>query len=422
MMKYRIIIAVLTMLCMSATYTAFGAGLSKQFQPYISLKEEYTDNLNLTSENELNDSITTIQPGLKFLNMDETSGIDLDYMIGLVYYRNNNDLNYVSHNGSLSAKYLTKNRINFFLKESFIRSEDPREQEFFTTTADNRYVLSTQRERAVYWRNVIAPTAEYQFGAENRLGINYRNNTYRTDNTASQDSQENFINPYLSYWFNKQNGIFFDYGFTDGDFQINPHMTGHKANARYTYRFDAKSSVFAEYAFTRRTFESPGLDYDVHEPVLGIIYSLSPRLMAMIQASYYWMEPDTGSKQTGFGYMGELHNLDPRTTYQLSLQGGYTEDYFTSQNLGFNKYHRLTGSVKHMLEKNISVGGLGSIERAEYSSGQNDTIWGVTGTGSYMLFKWLALVLEVSHRATESNVASSEYAENRAMFLITATY
>src|SRR3989304_3055114 len=122
-MKHRLTTAVMTLLCMSVTCTAFGAALLKQFHPYISIKEEYTDNLNLTSENELNDSITTIQPGFKFLNMDETSGIDMDYMIGLVYYRNNSDLNYVSHNGSLSAKYLTNKRVNFYLKESFIRSE-----------------------------------------------------------------------------------------------------------------------------------------------------------------------------------------------------------------------------------------------------------------------------------------------------------
>ena len=106
-------------------------------------------------------------------------------------------MNYISHNASLNAKYLTSAHINFYLKESFIQSDNPREQEYFTTTEENKYVLATTTERAVYWRNVVAPTIEYQFGPENRLGVNYRNNIYRTESTSGQDSQEDYINPFL---------------------------------------------------------------------------------------------------------------------------------------------------------------------------------------------------------------------------------
>ena len=128
--------------------------------------------------------------------------------LGAVFYAKNSNLNYISHNASLNAKYLTAEHINFYLKESFIRSEDPQEREYFTTSADNKYVLATTTDRAVYWRNVAAPTIEYQFGPENRLGVNYRNNIYRTESAGGQNSQENYINPFFSYWFDKQNGIY----------------------------------------------------------------------------------------------------------------------------------------------------------------------------------------------------------------------
>ena len=187
MVLRRIIFTGVFLLGMNMAASAYGAELLSQFHPYINIKEEYSDNLNLTSANKKEDFMTTVQPGIKFSNMDKMSGVDFDYALGAVFYGKNSNLNYISHNASLNAKYMTAQRINFYLKESFIQSEDPREREYFTTTADNKYVLSTTTDRAVYWRNVVAPTIEYQFGPENRLGVNYRNNIYRTDSASGQN-------------------------------------------------------------------------------------------------------------------------------------------------------------------------------------------------------------------------------------------
>lgn len=426
----RMILTFLWLSCMSAAPLAQAEELLSKLHPYISVKEEYSDNLNLTSTNKKEDFITTVQPGIKFSNMDKMAGVDLDYSLGAVFYSKNSDLDYISHNASLNAKYLTSQHINFYLKESFIQSDNPQEREYFTTGEDNKYVLATTTDRAVYWRNVVAPTIEYQFGPENRLGVNYRNNLYRSDSATGQDSQENYINPFFSYWFDKQNGIALDYGFTDGKFDNSPDMTGHRANARYTNRFSAKSSAFAEYTYSRRIFAAPSTaaapaaaDYDIHEPGVGMTFAFTPTLTASAQVGYFWTEPSSGSGKDGFSYKGELANIDPRTTYKLSLQGGYTEDFFTAENLGFNRYHRLTGSLTHLLDKRISVGGFGSFELAEFDLPEHrDTIWGVGGRASYMPLKWLTLALEVSHKERQSDVSIYEYTENRGMFTITATY
>jgi predicted porin len=330
----------------------------------------------------------------------------------------------------LNAKYLTQAHINFYLKESFIRSDNPYEREYFTTTEENKYMLATRTERAPYWRNVVAPTIEYQFGSENRLGVNYRNNIYRTESISGADSREDFINPFFEYWFDRRNGISFQYGLTYGDFETIPDLTGHMANARYTYRFSQKTLVFAGYTYSKQTFESSepsvssnSADYDIHEPGVGMVLVISPTLTASVQVGYFWTKPSTGSGKGGPSYKAELANSDPRTTYILSLQGGYAEDYFTSENLGFGRYHRLTGSLNHKLDKRLSIGCLGSIERAEYDTDdRSDTTWGIGGTASYMLLKWLTFSLEVTHKDRQSNIDLNDYTENRAMLTITATY
>jgi uncharacterized protein (PEP-CTERM system associated) len=138
---------------------------------------------------------------------------------------------------------------------------------------------------------------------------------------------------------------------------------------------------------------------------------------------YFWEEPDTGSRSEGPTYRASIVNRDARTTYVVSLQGGYNEDYFTSENLGFSRYHRLTGSVTHALEKRTSISFAGNIERVNYSSqDREDWIWGAVGTLSHMPLKWLTLALEVSHREDNSNIDISDYTENRVVIRITATY
>ena len=200
-------------------------------------------------------------------------------------------------------------------------------------------------------------------------------------------------------------------------------MTAHMANARYTHRFSPKFSVFGEYTFTRREFDPPSIDYDINEPSFGITYAFSPTFNASAQVGYFWQEPETGDKTDGPTYKASITNRDVRTTYVVSLQGGYSEDYFTSENLGFNRYHRLTGSVTHFLEKRTSIGFSGSVERAEYvDEDRDDWIWGVSGRLSHTPLKWLTLSLEISHRELNSDIETEDYKENRAIIKITATY
>ena len=327
---------ILLMLPAVSVYAADGDS-PQGFHPYISVQEEYTDNINLTNTNKKEDYLTTVKPGLKYTSFDNTYAVNLDYSPGLVSYARNSNLNYISHNGTLDLKYLTKEHVNFYLKDSLIVSDNPREQEYFTTTADNKYVLATQTVRSVYTRNVVAPTIEYQFGPESRLGFNYRNNLYRTESTSGQNSMEDYFNPFVTYWFDQQNNLYLEYGYTIGNFDKSPHMTGHFAHVRYTNRYTANSSVFGEYSYTKREFDPPSVNYDIHEPYLGITHAFSPTFNASAQVGYFWKQPVSGEKKEGPSYKASLVNLDVRTTYTVSLQGGYTEDYFTAENLGFNK-------------------------------------------------------------------------------------
>jgi hypothetical protein len=405
----------------SMAHADLGNILSK-FQPYITMQEEYNDNINLTPKNKIDDFITTIYPGMKFSTSNGNYGIDMDYRLGLVFYAKEEDYNYIGHEGTLNAWYTLGRRLTFRVREYLIRSEEVRERDYSTAALENQYLLSTMRQRAIYLRNVFEPSIEYQFGKEDRLSLHYRSNIYVNQNPQFRDSREDFINPRLTYWFNIRNGVSLEYGLTLGHFERSSDLTGHMAMGRYTYRFNPRTSIFGEYTFLRRDFKSPSIDYGVQRPSLGIEHAFSPTLTGRAQLGYFWQKPSKGSTTGGLYYDASLSQRTKKTTYTLTFQGGYNEDYFTAENLGFTKYHRAIGTVSHQLKERMTVGLSGSLERAEFRSNQRDHIWGIRGDASYRLLKWLTISVEASHRENRSSIDIRDYSEYRGLFKVTATF
>ena len=416
--------------------------LFSYFQPYISVQEEYNSNIDLAPTNERDDFITTISPGLRFSTLpraevtraqqaptaEQKVGIDLDFNAGFAFYAKEEDNNFTSLNGSLNAWYLFSPKVSFRVRDYLIRSDEIREADFSVTAIQGQTLISRTTRRVPYYRNVVEPSVEYRFGRDNIFGIKYRNNIYRINSLLFEDSTENSINPRLTYWFNIRNGITLDYGFTLGDFERSPDFVGHTVTGRYTYRFNPRTSVFGEYTYLIRDFDPPSNDYDVHRPSLGISHSFSPTLSGSAQAGYYWQNPEGGSTTDGFFYDVSLSQRADKTTYTISLQGGYMEDFFSAENLGFNKYYRAIGRVNHRLLEKMTVGLFSSYEWIKYSGdvvetpGQKDQIWTIGGNAAYQLFRWLGVSLEGSYRENHSNLDTADYTEYRGIFRITASF
>ena len=399
---------------------AQGKEFLDMFHPSITLETEYNDNLNLSSSNKKSDTTTTVRPGILFSNMDARSGIDLDYKLGIVNYWKNTELNYIGHNASLNAKYMARNHLNFYLKDTFVRSDEPRERDYLVPDSGG-YVLSTQTQRSVYWRNVLAPTLEYQYSRESTVGLNYRNNLYRNQDPAIQSSREDYVNPFISHWFDSRNNVRLEYGFTKGAFDISPDLTGHMGLARYTYRLDQRSSLNGEYSYLARRFEAPGINYDIHTPSLGFVYGMDAAWSLSGQLGYFWKEPERGTKTDGVSYKLQLSRNDPKDTFSISALGGYNEDYFTSENLGFSRYNRLLISYLHRFERKLSAGMSGSYEIADYDT-HRDKIWMVSGNIKYDFLKWLSGGIEASHSSRDSDLGQYGYDDNRILIRLTATY
>jgi hypothetical protein len=403
-----------------------------KFYPYVTAQEEYSNNILLSpNATKLADYITTVNPGLRFMILQAGAyGIDLDVSGGYTYYKKNNDFNYWNASGRLDAWYGVTPKLTFRLRDYLIRSDTARESQYqnlynaegqyIGNTQPDQYLLSTQRGvHAIYLRNVVEPSMEYRFGRENLFSLLYRNNIYRNQNPQIEDSMENTLNPRLAYWFDIRNGVSLDYYITLNTYQVSPDQLVNGVTPRYTYRFNPRTSIFGEYHFEYQDFESPGVDYYVHNPSLGIQYLFSQTLTGIAQGGYFWQIPKQGSKTRGPFFNLSLTQTLQKTQYTLSVQGGYTEDYVTGQNLGFTKTYSGYGTIQHQLTQRLSVGLTGSLGRHEYSSDQKDWIWDVRVGSSYLLFRWLTVSLEASYRQDNSNISTNDYSEFLGMFRIT---
>ena len=450
--------------CLSLTLGAPGiiqADLSAillKFQPYVGVQEEYTNNVNLVPKGKEDAFITTVFAGLKYSTLPKSEitgepvkaptaegekyGVDLNAQAGFVYYSGGKADNYLSLNGTLNTWYTLANRLTFRVNDYLMRSDESREPLYSGALSPvyesgtfvdltGQYLPGTQRQRNIWLRNVFSPSVAYQFSKGGIISLNYMNNVYNNQSSLSEDSVGNYINPKLIYWFDIRNGVTLEYAYALGSFDRSPDFTGNLGHGQYTHRFNRRTAVFGDYLFVRTNYDPPGNDYYVNAPSVGINHLFSPTLSGKVQVGYFWQSPERGK-----GYSGPLGDVTltqkgEKTTSTLIVRGGYQQDYFTANNLGFIQYYTGVGTVTYrLLEKMTGTLG-GSVEWNKWKNtgvdvlsnpNQRNTIWSVNGIVSYQVLKWLNLSLNVQYTENQSNIGANDYTEFRGLVKVEAKY
>ena len=415
----------LIVLTVAAPVRADWKDIARKFHPYLTLTEEYNDNIYLDRENKTGDFITTISPGIRFSHSENPFGIDLDYILGLNFYADQNNRNYISHNGNLNTWFRLGEGWTFRLRDYLVRSEDPLERDFAYTGTGQRYTLSVNRDRRPYLRNVVEPSVEYRYGRDSRVNLLYRNNMYRTDSSVANDSTENAVNPLLTHWFDVRNGMILDYTYSTGTFEQDPNLVAHSTRGRYMYRLNPHTVAFGEFVYLIREYDSPGVDYSVYNPSLGVDHAFSSTLSGTLQVGYFWQDAAGIPTFSGPTFNINLTQRAHLTTYRFALEGGYREDFFTSENLGFTKYYRAVGTVSRELYARTRGELSGSVERAEYSESAPGRIDWLYGLQRLRLLPASPLAeRQPWNKPCPGSVEPEpdDYIENRGILRFTATY
>lgn len=84
--------ALLALCCLASLSVPAARADEKKVTPSLGVREEYNDNLFLTADNQVDDLITTVSPGLAYSQRNERGQIDLLGRINSVRYSERNDL------------------------------------------------------------------------------------------------------------------------------------------------------------------------------------------------------------------------------------------------------------------------------------------------------------------------------------------
>ena len=412
--------------------TALPSGQRYEIKPYIFATERYTSNVYLTKENKKEDWITTLGPGIRLAVNEPSFGADLTGNFGYNWYANQTKEDYWSIDGTLGLRYNPTPQLTFKVREYILRSQNTSEQYYpqGQQPAQPGTIVGTNRGNTPYLRNVVEPSVDWLFSRQGSAGILYRNNILRNDDSITyEDSTENYIRPSFSYWINQRNNIALDYGFTKGEYERDgavpstPDFTSHNPHGRYTYRFDARMSVFADYVYSYQDNDDPGIDYNVNNPSVGITYAFNPTLIGTAQIGYFWMNPDRGDDFDGVTSNLSITQRERQTTYTLTFSSGYEQNQFGFDNLGFNKYYGGSAIISHNVTQRFNVGFTGSAIYRDYAfSDRDDWVYTADATASYQILRWLTLEGRVGYQQDDSNVEINSYDEWHAFLTLRASF
>ena len=199
-------------------------------------------------------------------------------------------------------------------------------------------------------------------------------------------------------------------------FENQPDFVKHYMAGQYLYRFNPRTTAFGKYSYSLWDFDTPGIDYSVHSPSLGLEHAFSPSLKGQAEFGWFWQVVDAGPTFSGPVYNFSITQQIQKTSYTLALEGGYREQYFTSENLGFSKYDQVRAIVTHQLWERMSLGLTGTYGRDEYQNpDRTDWTWGLAANLSYQPLKWMTVSIEASNNARDSDLNGNSYRENRAV-------
>ena len=387
--------------------------------PRISLSEVYDDNINLDSTNEKSDYITTLSPGIDLRITSPKTSLTLDYAPAWVWYDKNDQYDTTRHTGVLDIGHSISQRLTFNFSDTYTKSEEPLEED--------EEVESARTTRNTYQRNTGTARLGYQFGPEDNAGVGYSHNLLLNEDPALDDGSIQNLSGDISYWFNIENGIQLNYGFTkaifwrdDGGLSDDDY-DGNEAGITYIRRFSRQTRASAGYDFTNRNFEGATEDYKVHEVGIDLGHEFSPDLSLNLGAGRFWQHNDISENETGYTYRASMEKRFNRGSFSVGGAGGWDEAYLEAERRGFTRFWSANARVEYQLLERVTCYA-GASFRHDRDSFNRD--WEtVRGNGGLRLafLRWFSLGLDYSYADRNDDVDTEDYKVNRVMLTLTAT-
>lgn len=404
------------------------SGYRTTFVPTVTVTEEYTNNVRLSSEDPESDLITSLSPGFTLNSAGRTRDFTLFYSPSLTHYALTDTDMAVRHTATATAVNRFSQRSRLELTDSFTRTDDPmveREAEYTRSDAPRPPEDITRREnREPYSSNFAALRYRYDFGTDDFFTAGFVNNILMNDDPTEEDSTMVEPSVGVNWWFTPRYGVETLAAYTRGDFSLDTDsFNEYVLNTRLMRRFGGNLDVFVRYIHTRMEFLGEEADYIVHDGTVGVDYNLSDATFFSLSTGYFVRDTDAEDPETGYVLRGDMARRFHRGAVRLSGGTGYEQTFFGAENLGFTKYYEGSLAAEYQLMQRLTTNGRVTYTHNMYTDAEDredDLITLEAGLG-YVIRPWLTSALRVAHRRLESDEAGESFDENRVTLSFTFT-
>ena len=360
--------------------------------PSLGFSVEYDDNILLTPDNEIDDVIFHVLPGVVLELPSRRYAIRLGYQADILRYWDNTDLDTVHHSVLADA------RVNFLFGLG-LRLTD----RFIITDEFAGFPVPELTERVERYENTLDAGADYTVRERYTLDVNYR-------------------------WFMV-------------DYQDDPEFDqfdrdDHTITGTLFYRVFPKTSILGELDYTLVRYDIPAVaddrDSDAWRFMLGAKGDITAKTSLLIKAGWEWKDYDNPGREDWDGLVAEGNVIwKYREPSEVRLFGGRAnvESLFEGSNYYVSSYGG--AEVRHFLSERLilRVRGLGGLN--EYpeditvgtTTGEREDTFFEAGVAlKYQMRRWLAFELGYNFLNLDSNFDEFDYTDNRIKASILLSY
>ena len=401
--------------------------------PRLTLTEEYTDNLDLTPDNERADWITTISPGISLEVASRTSGILIDYAPSKVIYNRYSDNDTWRHSGLIDYWVDFSRYTGFEIENETTYTEEPiSEVDSTIRTGRNHYFL-----------NVTSADFSHQFGREDFFDLGYSYRILENEDNSVEDTIEDTTRhePYLrlTYWpvvnewgtvteLRYRKGLYqeSDFIFDKADQISDPSddfdfwSAGLQLIRRFTPHFEGTF----RYTYSRVDYDGGTEDYQLHEAGPGFRYFIGENTDLSAECVYIFRDRETSRDQSTFLLVSEIVQrwILSRSSVEITGSTGFDPQTFGAENNGFDLFASIDANYEYSFSRQTRWDLYGGFRWDRYIDRTperlDNTIQAGTGL-THQVLSWAELNLDYRYRQVLSEDFYQEYAENRVMLSLT---
>jgi opacity protein-like surface antigen len=425
-MKFKLLGLFILLLFLFTSTVSYAAQVL--FTPRATATETYTDNVDLEEDDEDEEFITNVSVGGTLSILGKTSGMNLSFDPGYVWYADESGDNTWRLPATLNIYSDFSRRTRLTIFDRLLRTEDPGEDEDVVNEEDGEVLApgdsTVRRERNWYITNYATARIDHQFGSDDSVYGQFLYSLRREEESGPDSNENDRYAPSagINYWFGPKWGTTLDVTYTraifDEDTDYHDILSIFQLNRRFSRHF----LLFGRYGYAYRDNDDDDEDdYMAHAPSVGFNYELAPDARISLGLGYYYQDIDGGDNEQAPFVNADIYKLWNYQRWNASLQGlsGLDRNDFGSERLGFEWSSSVSGNARYSFTRNF-YGTLAGRYRYGYFINENRKDHRIrVGAGlGWQPTTWMDLNLEYNHNKLNSN-ETDDYDENRVWLRLT---